>query len=208
MAVDYSLYLVTDRPMLNGRDLIDEVLKAVRGGVTLVQLREKDCSSREFYHLAAALKEALDKKAIPLIINDRLDIAMAVDADGLHIGQEDLPLNIVRNLLGTNKIIGVSASTLEEARVAAKQGASYLGIGPVYFTDTKKEIPQPTGIELLKEFRAVSDIPMVAIGGVTAESLPAIKKTGMDGAAVVSAILKENDVEKAAQRMIKQWQNA
>ncbi|HZX46231.1 MAG TPA: thiamine phosphate synthase, partial [Clostridia bacterium] len=143
MKCDYRLYLVTDREILKGRDLLQAVEEALSGGVTLVQLREKDASSREFYQLAVSMKNLTAEYGVPLIINDRLDIALAVEADGIHIGQEDLPLPVVRRLLGPDKIIGYSVSNIEEACYGEKHGADYLGAGPVFATATKK-VSTPT----------------------------------------------------------------
>lgn len=204
--IDYSLYLVTDRELLAGRSLIDEVGKAVRGGVTMVQLREKHAGSREFYQLALALKNELNQSGIPLIINDRLDIALAAGADGLHIGQDDLPLEIAIDLMPSGSIIGVSVSTPAEAREACSRGATYLGAGPVFFTPTKEDASSPIGLAGLRAIKQLSHIPLVAIGGIHAENLADIRKTGADGAAVVSALMGKADIEASAQRMMRIWQ--
>lgn len=203
--VDYSLYLVTDRGLLGGRDLLTEVRRAVQGGVTMVQLREKDISSREFYHIAVSLKEELSGHRIPLIINDRLDIALAVDADGLHIGQDDLPLLEARRLLGNEKIIGLSVNTLEQALDGESSGASYLGVGPVFFTQTKIDIERPIGIKILKFLKQNLKIPLLAIGGIDSKNIAEIKKTGVDGIAVASALMGVKDIAVAARRMIGEW---
>lgn len=207
LKIDYTLYLVTDRRFLRGRSLIDEVLKSVRGGVTMVQLREKEACSREFYQLAFSLKTALQDSGVPLIINDRLDIAMAVDADGLHIGQEDLPLSEVVRLWGKDKIIGLSVSSLEEARQGQKGGASYLGLGPIYATGTKTDAVGPTGLMLLSEVKGSLNIPVVAIGGINMSNLAAVRDSGADGAAVVSCLMGAPDIEKTAREMVKLWNN-
>lgn len=206
MAIDYSIYLVTDRDVLQERDLVTEVKNAVQGGVTLVQLREKECSSRDFFNLASTLKKELDQLGVPLIINDRLDIALAVDAAGLHIGQQDLPIEIARTLLGQDKIIGLSVNTLEQAQEGVAKGADYLGIGPVYFTATKKDIDTPTGAPMLKEFCNQINIPMVAIGGINLDNVAEIKQSGIDGVAVVSAILGVENVQQAAKELKEKWQ--
>jgi len=206
VAVDYSLYLVTDRDILGeGRDLIQAVCDAVRGGVTLVQLREKRLSSRDFYNLALALKKKLVSMNVPLIINDRLDIALAIDADGLHVGQEDLPVNIARSLMGPEKIVGLSVNTLEQAREGEQAGASYLGIGPVFYTQTKTDIDEPVGVEKLKLFKKNTSIPLVAIGGINLNNLEDVKQTGMDGVAIVSGLMAAQDVTGAAREMINIW---
>ncbi len=207
LKTDYTLYLVTDRSFLRGRSLLDEVLKAVRGGVTMVQLREKEAGGREFYQLALGLKEALRESGVPLIINDRLDMAMAVDADGLHIGQEDLPLPEVVRLWGKDKIIGLSVSSLGEACQGQKDGASYLGWGPVYATATKADALHPTGLALLREVKNRVSIPVVAIGGIDLSNLAAVRDSGADGAAVVSCLMDAPDIEKAARKMVELWKN-
>lgn len=205
--IDYSLYLVTDRQLSAGRDLIKVVKKAVQGGVTMVQIREKDSSTREFYQLALRLKEELDNSGIPLLINDRLDIALAVNADGLHIGQDDLPLPVARRILGKSKIIGLSASNREQARQGQRMEADYLGIGPVFWTPSKTDADPPTGIELLSSLKQEIKIPLVAIGGINRTNLAEIKKAGADGVAVISALLSADDVEAEARRMMGAWKN-
>lgn len=207
LKTDYTMYLITDRRFLRGRSLVDEVLKAVKGGVTMVQLREKKAGSREFYQLALALKTAIQESGVPLIINDRLDIAMAVDADGLHIGQEDLPLPEVVRLWGKDKIIGLSVSSLEEAREGQREGAGYLGLGPVYATATKTDTVSPTGLNLLREVKNEVSIPVLAIGGIDASNLEAVRESGADGVAVVSCLMDAPDIEKAAREMVKLWKN-
>lgn len=198
--VDYSLYLVTDRKVLGKRDLAQSIELAIQGGVTLVQLREKSLSTKEFLQLASRIKEITSRYRIPLIINDRLDIALAVDADGLHVGQDDLPMLMARELLGPNKIIGVSASTLAEALLAQQQGADYLGVGAVFSTSTKTDAPEVSlkQLELIK--RSVS-IPVVAIGGISLMNLQQVMATGIDGVSVVSAILAQENIYMAAKQL-------
>lgn len=197
--VDYSLYLVTDREVLGGRNLEDCIEQAIQGGVTLVQLREKSVSTLEFLQLALRVKEITTRYHIPLIINDRLDIALAVDADGLHVGQDDLPMLKARALF-PNKIIGVSASTLEEALLAQQQGADYLGVGAVFNTTTKTDAPEVSlnQLELIKE--SVT-IPVVAIGGINKTNLQQVMATGIDGVSVVSAILAQENILRAAKQL-------
>lgn len=194
--VDYSLYLVTDRKTLKGRDLVQCVEQAIQGGVTLVQLREKSVSTREFLDLAYRIKEITTRYHIPLIINDRLDIALAIDADGLHIGQDDLPLTKAKELF-PDKLIGVSASTLEEALLAQQQGADYVGVGAVFNTQTKADADE-VSLDQLKLIKESITIPVVAIGGINENNVHQVMAQGIDGVAVVSAILaKENILETA-----------
>ncbi|MDN5311449.1 MAG: thiamine-phosphate pyrophosphorylase [Thermoanaerobacteraceae bacterium] len=199
--MDLRLYAVTDRSYLDGIDLIDAVEQAVRGGITIIQLREKEISSREFYELALRVKKVTRRKNIPLIINDRVDIALAVDADGVHIGQEDLPAEVVRRLIGPGKILGVSAGTVEEAIKAQKDGADYLGVGAAYPTPTKPE-SCAIGIEGIKKIKEAIDIPVVAIGGITRENAYEVMlKTGVDGISSVSAVFA-GDVEENSRQLL------
>ncbi|MGI6453894.1 MAG: thiamine phosphate synthase [Syntrophomonadaceae bacterium] len=205
MLIDYSLYLVTDRGILKGKDLFKSVEEAIKGGVTLVQLREKDTSSLEFYNLALRMKELVHSYNIPLIINDRLDIALAVDADGIHIGQGDLPLEIVRRLVGPKKIVGYSVANVDQALYGENHGADYLGVGPVYPTDSKLDTGEPillTGLRMIKE--AVS-IPVVGIGGIGLSNLKEVKSSGIDGISVISAILGSEDIAGTSKKLISLW---
>lgn len=205
MPVDYSLYLVTDRGILKGRDLFQAVEEAIKGGVTLVQLREKDISSRDFYHIALKIKEVVHYHHIPLIINDRLDIALAADADGLHIGQDDLPLKVARKLLGPGKILGYSVSNAEEARFGEQNGADYLGAGTVYPTGSKADVGELIGADGLRSIKQSVSIPVVGIGGIGISNLEEVKVTGIDGISLISAILGSDDIEGTSRRLINLW---
>lgn len=198
--IDYTLYLCTDRDLMSSATLEESVELAVKGGVTVVQLREKKCSSREFYEMAVNVKKITDTYGVPLIINDRADIAAAVNADGVHIGQSDMPIAAVRKIIGENKIIGVSAARLEEAVMAQKEGADYLGVGAMYATNTKTDA-RPVTMEELKKIRNAVEIPIVCIGGINMDTLWNFKNIGIDGLAVVSAIVAKEDVEGAAREM-------
>ncbi|CVK18386.1 thiamine phosphate synthase [Sporomusa sphaeroides] len=195
--VDYSLYLVTDRDCLGGKDLVATVEQALQGGATVVQVREKNLSTLEFFQVTSRIKSITDKYGIPLIVNDRADIALAVDAAGLHIGQEDLPLAVARRLLGPDKIIGVSASTLEEALLAQEQGADYLGVGAVFPTNTKDDADS-VSLAALKSIKEQVRIPVVAIGGINRSNVQPVMETGIAGVAVVSAIIAAQDPYEAA----------
>lgn len=194
---DYSLYLVTDKSVLKGRDFIASIEEAILGGVTIVQLREKDSSSLEFYNVALQVKELTTKYNIPLIINDRLDIALAIDAEGLHVGQSDLPASVVRSIIGDDKILGVSAATLEEAQQALQEGADYIGVGALFPTDTKANT-RSVSLSQLKKIKESISLPVVGIGGINEENLKGVMNTGIDGAAIVSAILGKSDIKAAA----------
>ncbi|MBU3143328.1 thiamine phosphate synthase [Clostridium sp. CF012] len=198
--LDYSLYLVTDRDVLVDTDIYTEVEQAIKGGVTLVQIREKSISTLEFYNLAVKIKFITDKYKIPLIINDRLDIAQAIDAAGVHLGQDDMPADIARGILGSNKIIGVSTSTLEEAKKAESQGADYVGVGAMFPTATKDDARAVT-IDCLKEIKQGISIPVVAIGGISEINVALLKPANIDGIAVVSAILSKKFVKMAAEKL-------
>jgi len=207
MSYDYSLYLVTDRDIVVGGDLYQAVQAALRGGVTLVQLREKNLSGREFYQAALALKELTIAYGVPLVINDRLDIALAIDADGVHVGQEDLPLPTVRKLLGPDKLLGYSASDISEAGYGVANGADYLGVGPVYATATKVAQIAPLGIAGLKAIKKAVSVPVVGIGGVNADNVGQVKQAGVDGIAVVSGILGASDPQSAARDLLQVWRS-
>lgn len=203
MKFDLSLYLVTDPDLIGDRDLNQLVESAVKGGVTMVQLREKNCSSRKFLEKALQLKACLAPYGIPLIINDRLDIAIAADADGLHIGQSDLPWEIARKHLGSDKILGLSVENLEQAKEAAGFGIDYIGISPVFSTPTKTDTAEPFGLEGIAQIRNICSLPSVAIGGIHAHNVQDVLRAGTDGIAVVSAILGQENPESAAKQLKK-----
>ncbi len=200
--VDYTLYLVTDRALAGGRPLEEVVERSLMGGVTVVQLREKDSSAREFLRMALRLKEILSRRKVPLIINDRLDIALASGAQGVHVGQDDLECSVVREIVGDRFIIGVSVSTVAEALQAEAQGADYLGVSPIFETPTKPDTPPATGLEGLGRIRSAVRLPLVAIGGIRAHNAAQVIQNGADGIAVVSALMSAADPEKAAQELI------
>ncbi len=197
---DWRLYLVTDRALAHPRHLEEVVVDAVRGGVTAVQLREKNCSAREFIGLAKHLKAVLPR-GVPLIINDRLDVALAAGADGVHIGQSDMPYEDVRRLAGADFLVGLSVESMEQALAAERLGATYLGISPVFATPTKTDTGEPWGLEGLRELRAKSKHVLVAIGGISAANARSVIDAGADGIAVVSAICGAPDPEAAAREL-------
>ena len=203
---DYRLYLVTDRNCLQQQSLEQAVEQAILGGVTLVQLREKAIASKEFYERALRIKAICHHYNVPLLINDRVDIALAVEADGVHIGQSDLPCGVVRQILGKDKIIGVSARTAQQAIQAQADGADYLGVGAMFATSTKQDA-KTVSVETLNDIRQSVSIPIVAIGGINHTTLPALQQalqaadTSIDGVAVVSAILGQKDVKLASEKL-------
>ncbi|KEJ01624.1 thiamine phosphate synthase [Clostridium botulinum] len=202
MEINYELYLITDRRILKGRQLKKVVEDAILGGVTIVQVREKDVSTREFYNVAKEVKEVTDYYKVPIIINDRLDIAQAIDASGVHLGQKDMHLNIAREILGKDKIIGISVGNVKEALEAQNNGADYLGIGTIFPTGSKKDVDAIIGIDGLSKIKDSISIPSVAIGGINKTNFKDVLKTGIEGISVISAILDEDDIKLAANNLL------
>lgn len=208
---DYRVYLVTDRPLCKGRDVVDVVAAAAAGGVTMVQLREKDISGREFVELGRALMDVLAPRQIPLLINDRVDVALAIGAQGVHVGQSDIPYADVRAIMGPEAIIGLSVETMEQALnvpdldqlPGGALGPDYLGVGPIFATSTKQDAAPVWGVELLAALRSQTSQTLVAIGGISTENAGEVMQAGADGVAVVSAIVSADDPEAAAKHLRK-----
>lgn len=198
-----KLYLVTDNDILGERDFYKCIEDAIKGGVTMVQLREKDASGKEFLEKAFKLREITRKYNVPFIINDRVDIAIICDADGVHVGQSDIDAKFVRSLIGENKILGVSARNLNEAKKAKENGANYIGVGAMYSTSTKLDA-KSVSYETVEEIKKILNIPIVLIGGINLKNLENLKKLNCDGYAVVSSILKEKDIYSTSKRWIKE----
>ncbi|WP_296881027.1 thiamine phosphate synthase [uncultured Methanobrevibacter sp.] len=199
-SIDLSLYLVTD----NSDDVekfLNTIEEAIKGGTTVVQIREKTADTLDFYNLALKVQEITKKYDVPLIINDRVDVAMAIDADGVHVGQSDMPCDVTRKLIGADKILGVSAATIDEAKKAQKDGADYIGTGAVFPTQTKDDAPKITKNEL-KEIVESIDIPVVAIGGITLENAHELNDTGIAGLSVVSAIMSSDNPKKSSEELL------
>lgn len=199
---NYSIYLVTDDGCLQGRELLDCVREALEGGMTLVQYRAKTASSAEMYNEALQLKALCDSFKVPLIINDRLDIAMAVGAAGVHLGQDDLPCATARRILGEEYLIGVSAHNPAEAKAALQSGADYLGCGAVFGTATKADVKK-LGTDGLAAICKAKGLPVVGIGGVTADNYREVRAAGADGAAIVSGILAQPDIRATVEAIAK-----
>lgn len=197
---DLLLYAVTDRRWLGGRRLADQVEEALKGGVTFVQLREKDLDEERFLEEAREIKELCGRYQVPFVINDNVDIAQAVDADGVHVGQSDMEAGDVRARLGQDKIIGVSAQTVEQALLAESRGADYLGVGAVFATGSKADASEMDH-ETVKAICQAVHIPVIAIGGITRENVGALAGTGVCGAAVISAIFAQEDVEEETRKL-------
>lgn len=195
------LYAITDRAWLGDRNLAQVVEEAIAGGATFIQLREKNLSYDEFLNAAIEVKAVTDKYKVPFVINDNVDIAVAVGADGAHIGQSDEEIRIAREKLGHGKIIGLSAGTLEEAIKAEQNGANYIGVGAVFNTTTKLDA-RTVSFEVLKEICETVKIPVVAIGGISQDNVFELKGTGIAGISVVSAIFAQDNVKKAAEQLL------
>lgn len=202
-----TLYAVTDRKWLQeGQNLAQQVEQAILGGVTVVQLREKHTDYETFVALAKEVKQVTDQYQVPLLINDNLDVALAVDAAGVHVGQEDMAALEVRRRIGDKKVVGVSAQTVEQALAAEKAGADYLGVGAVFPTNSKDDAVKVDFATLRAICQAVQ-IPVVAIGGITADNMPALQNSGIIGVAVISAIFGQPDVRVAAEQLAARWQD-
>ncbi len=196
-----KLYLITDSNILSGRDFYYCIEEALKGGVTMLQLREKDADGREFLEKAYKLRSLTKKYNVKFIINDRVDIAMLCDADGVHVGQSDIPASKVRELLGPDKIIGVSARNVEQAKKAKEDGADYLGIGDMFGTTTKSDAKRVSLAEL-KRIKSEVKLPAVAIGGVKLAKIDCLKECNVDGYAVISAILGQKDIRLECEKWI------
>ena len=203
----YRLCLVTDRALARGRPLVEVVMRAVTGGVTMVQLREKAATTRAFLDEARALKALLADHGVPLIVNDRVDIALAVGADGVHVGQTDMPVAAVRALIGPDRLIGLSITDAEQISRPDAAAADYLGIGPLHPQKTKPDASAPLGLGGFARLRRMSAKPVLAIGGVKAEDVPMLVEEGATGVAVVSAIMGAEDPEAAARDFVRAWRS-
>ncbi len=198
LAFNPRLYLVTDRALLHGRDLVDVILAAVHGGVTLVQFREKQIDTRTFVEEARRLKAALAPHGVPLIINDRVDVALAAEADGIHLGQCDMTPTDARRLLGPDAIIGLSLESVADAQAPLSSAVDYVAASPVFSTPTKSDTAAPLGLEGVRNIRELTSLPLVGIGGMHAGNARQVLEAGADGIAVISAILANDDPEQAA----------
>jgi thiamine-phosphate pyrophosphorylase len=196
-----ELYIVTDRKASRGRDHMSMVRAALDGGADVIQLRDKDLSGRDLYALAREMASLVHASRARFIVNDRLDIALAAGADGVHLGQYDLPVAAARSLSPPSFIIGVSVGSVEEALAAERDGADYIALSPVFSTPTKDDAGPGHGLEVLREIKAAVKLPVIAIGGVNAGNVTEVVGAGADGVAVISAVLGADDVEAAARSM-------
>lgn len=201
-APEFALCLVTDRRQTGERDLLWVLEEALEGGVRAVQLREKDLNGRALYHLAEKVKALCARYRARLLVNDRVDVALAIDADGVQLGVASMPVDVARELIGEEKMIGASTHSLGEAQEAERMGADFILFGPVYFTPSKASYGKPQGAARLKELVANVSLPVYAIGGIKAEQVAAVKETGARGVALISAILSASDPRVAAQEIL------
>ena len=203
--VDVSLYLVTDRHQTNGRPLVPLIEQAVAGGLRVVQLRERDLDAPALLTLARDVQVAIKSSKALLLINDRVDVALACGAAGVHLRSDSLPVGVARKLLGAARIIGVSTHSVDEAVRAEAEGADFVVVGPIYDTPSKREYGAPLGVQSLEEAARRCRIPVLAIGGITPARLPEVKRAGASGAAVVSSILSASSIEVATKQFIALW---
>lgn len=202
MKINYELYLVTDRTNKTDTEFLNIIEEAIKGGVTVIQIREKEADTLEFYNISKKVKGICSKYNVPLIINDRIDIALAIDADGVHIGQNDMPIKIARKLIGNDKILGISAHNIQEAKEAEENGADYLGVGAIFTTSTKKDA-NDVSIDTLKDITSTVNIPTVAIGGINLDNVEKLKDTNISGISVVSAIMNAENPKIASEKLKK-----
>jgi len=198
---DYAVYVISDRRTVGGRPLLDVVRAAIRGGATMVQLREKAASARELLALGQALLAVTRPAGVPLIVNDRLDVALALGAEGVHLGQDDLPAHLARPLLGPDRLLGVSVETVAQARQAARDGADYLGVADLFGTRSKPDTHPPIGLAGLAAIAEAVRLPLVGVGGITLDNAASVIDAGAVGVAVISAVIGAPDPEEAARRL-------
>lgn len=198
--MDWTLYVITDAKLSRGRSHLEVARAAIEGGVSIIQFREKEMTTRELVETARRLKELANENSVPFIVNDRLDVALAVEANGVHVGQDDMPAALARRLMG-RKIVGVSATTVEEALRAQADGADYLGVGPIYPTGTKPDAVTPIGLEGLARIVQAVEIPVVAIGGISEENAAEVIACGAEGVAVISAVVSAPGIAGATRRL-------
>src|SRR5512135_2687481 len=199
--MDYTLYLVTDANLSRGRSPREVVEAAILGGVTVVQYREKSASTRRIIDEALELRDLCRRYSVPFIVDDRVDVALAVEADGVHVGQDDMPASLARRLIGHDKILGVSAENIEQALAAQADGADYIGASPIFATPTKPDAPPPMGAAGLLKMARACPLPIIAIGGLNATNAGSMIRAGAAGVAVVSAIVSAEDVQAAAREL-------
>jgi thiamine-phosphate pyrophosphorylase len=206
--IECEVHLVTDRGLSKGRSTLEIVEAAVRGGVSVVQLREKDLETRDFYEEGLKIRDLLRSQGILFIVNDRIDLALALDADGVHVGQSDMPVEIARKILGPDKIIGLSVEEPSHINEPSAKYADYLGVSPIFVTSTKPELESGWGLDGLQKARSMTDLPLVAIGSINSENAGGVISAGADSVAVVSAIVSADDPQQAARSLVEKVRNS
>jgi thiamine-phosphate pyrophosphorylase len=201
-----SLYLIADKKICRHKNIQDVAIQAIEGGAHMIQYRDKESSDRDFLELASALQNICENRRVPFIINDRVDIAAYLKPDGVHLGQDDLPLTTARTILGASRIIGISTENIDQAKEAEKQGADYIGIGPIFDTSTK-EIDKPVGLEIIRQAKKYLKIPFFPIGGINLENLDQLIQAGSKRMAVGSAVICADDVKAAARKLVEKIQS-
>ncbi len=199
--MDWTLYVITDAKLSRGRSHLEVAQAAIEGGTSIIQFRDKEMTTRQLVETAGKIKELTEEADIPLIVNDRLDVALAVEADGVHVGQDDMPADMARQLIGPHKILGVSASTVEEVLQAEEDGADYVSASPVFTTPTKPDTPPPTGLEGLRAIVEAVNLPVIAIGGINEKNAAEVMEAGAQGVAVISAVVSAPDIAAAARHL-------
>jgi thiamine-phosphate pyrophosphorylase len=202
VTIDFDVYVITDRQQTGNRPLREVVEAALRGGVRALQLREKDLPPRQLYPLARELRQLTHQYGARLLINDRIDVALAADADGVHLTTTSLPIEVTRQLVGAERLIGVSTHNLDEAQAAADGGADFVVFGPVFFTPSKAAYGEPVGLDALRAVRAAVKLPLLAIGGIKQANLEPVLAAGADGVAVISAVIAADDPTSASQDLL------
>ena len=204
---DSPLYVITDHRLSKGRSITEVIAKAIAGGAGIIQLRDKESAAKKLIRDGFALRELTRAKDVFFIVNDRVDVAMAVDADGVHLGQDDFPVNLARQIIGEDKIIGVSVDSVEEAIQAVKDNADYVSIGSIFPTQTKPDAGDAVGTKIITEIKKYINVPLVAIGGIAADNISEVAAAGADSAAVISAVIGADDVEVAARSLVERFLN-
>lgn len=202
MELDFALYIITDERLSRGRSHQEVAREAIAGGARIIQFRDEEMSARKLIQVGQRLRELTQEAGVLYIVNDRVDVALAVEADGVHLGQEDMPIKLARRLMGEGKIIGVSATNLAEALEAEAEGADYLGVGPIFATGTKPDAAPPVGLEGLAEVAKRVSIPVVAIGGINRDNVKEVMAAGADGIAVISAVVAAEDIRQATSELL------
>ena len=201
MFMNYELYIITDQRISHGKSHLEVAAAAISGGATVIQFRDKEIRNSEAIEVCHKIHKLTREKGIPFIVNDRVEVARAVDAEGVHLGQEDMSFSSARKILGKEKIIGVSVETVGQALKAAKGGADYLGVGPIYPTATKVDAGEALGVARLREIKKAVNLPVVAIGGINEENLEEVLKVGADGVAIISAVVGAPDITQACRKL-------